>query len=213
MPIKACEPASVAKLILSLRWRISPPQTGALLRASNLPPQTSWLASSSKFDAFDCARFAMGRLRSEADTIERIAGMTIASTVRRGDLRNIAEPSQRFAQFARAISTINKFGQAFYVLAPEYPLTIQCQIPIVDQTEIAILRAIRDKLPDAQLKIAVRNGFSTPASACYDFMSLSICAICASTAGLSWTAFSVANWGGMAEFSTVRCRSKLATRL
>ena len=50
--------------------------------------------------------------------------MTIASTVRRGDLRNIAEPSQRFARFARAISTIDKFGQAFYVLAPEYPLPL-----------------------------------------------------------------------------------------
>src|SRR6185295_1828855 len=37
LPIKSCEPASVAKLILSLRWRNSPPPTGALLRASNLP--------------------------------------------------------------------------------------------------------------------------------------------------------------------------------
>jgi hypothetical protein len=156
---QSCEPASVAKLILSLWWRISPPQTGALLRASNLPPQTSWLASSSKFDAFDCARFDTERLRSEADTIGRIAGMTIASTVRRGDLRNIAEPSQRFAQFARAISTIDKFGQAFYVLAQEYPLTIQCQISIVDQTEMAVLRAIRDNIPDAQLKIAGAKWF------------------------------------------------------
>jgi len=177
MPIKSCEPASVAKLILSLRWRISPPQTGALLRASNLPPQTSWLASSSKFDAFDCARFATERLRSEADTIGRIAGMTIASTVRRGDLRNIAEPSQRFAQFARPISTIDKFGQAFYVLAQEYPLTIQCQIPIVDQAEMSILRAIRDNIPDANSRSPVRNDFGTLASVCHDFMSLSICAI------------------------------------
>ena len=80
--------------------------------------------------------------------------MTIASRVRRGDLRNIAEPSQRFARFARAISTIDKFGQAFYLLAPEYPLTIRCQIPIVDQTETAILRAIRDSMPSRQLEIA-----------------------------------------------------------
>ena len=94
----------------------------------------------------------MGRLRSEADTIERIAGMTIASRVRRGDLRNIAEPSHRFARFARAISTIDKFGQAFYVLAQEYPLTIQCQIPIVaDRDGHSALSATTSQTP---LKIA-----------------------------------------------------------
>src|SRR5690348_12047167 len=118
------------------------------------------------------ARFARGRLRSEADTIRAIAGMTIASRVRRGDLRNIAEPSHRFARFARAISTIDKFGQAFYVLAPEYPLTIQCQIPIVGQTEIAILRRPRQH-PRRHLRSPVRNDFGTLARACHDFISLS----------------------------------------
>jgi hypothetical protein len=44
-----------------------------------------------EFDAFDCARFATLRLRSEAE--ETIAGVTIASRMRRGDLRNIAELS------------------------------------------------------------------------------------------------------------------------
>jgi hypothetical protein len=86
------------------------------------------------------------------------------------------------------------------VLAPEYPRTIQCQIPIVDQDEKAILRAIRDSIPDTNSRSPVRNDFGTLAGACYDFMSLSICAICASTADLSWTVFPVANWGGMAEF-------------
>jgi len=46
----------------------------------------------------------------------------------------------------------------------------------------------------------VRNDFGTLPGACFDFMTLSICANRASTADLSWTVFPVANWGGVAEF-------------
>ena len=49
-------------------------------------------------------------------------------------------------------------------------------------------------------RLAVRNDFGTLPGACYDFMSLSICANPSSTANLSWTVFPVANWGGLAEF-------------
>src|SRR6516162_9730717 len=50
-------------------------------------------------------------------TIRATAWVTMASTVRCGDLRNMAEPSQRMAiaRFARKISAIAKCGQAFYV--------------------------------------------------------------------------------------------------
>jgi porin len=48
-------------------------------------------------------------------------------------------------------------------------------------------------------RIPVRNDFGTLPGACYDFMSLSICANRASTADLAWTVFPVANWGGVAE--------------
>jgi porin len=48
-------------------------------------------------------------------------------------------------------------------------------------------------------RIPVRNDFGTLPGACFDFMSLSICANRASTADLAWTVFPVANWGGMAE--------------
>lgn len=49
-------------------------------------------------------------------------------------------------------------------------------------------------------RIPVRGDFGTLPGACFDFMSLSICANRASTADLSWTVFPVANWGGVAEF-------------
>jgi porin len=49
-------------------------------------------------------------------------------------------------------------------------------------------------------RIPVRNDFGTLPGACFDFMSLSICANRASTADLAWTVFPVANWGGVAEF-------------
>ena len=49
-------------------------------------------------------------------------------------------------------------------------------------------------------RIPVRGDFGTVPGACFDFMSLSICANRASTADLSWTVFPVANWGGVAEF-------------
>jgi porin len=49
-------------------------------------------------------------------------------------------------------------------------------------------------------RLPVRNDFGTLPGACFDFMSLSICANRASTADLSWTVFPAANWGGMAEF-------------
>jgi porin len=48
-------------------------------------------------------------------------------------------------------------------------------------------------------RLAVRNDFGTLPGACYDFMSLSICANRASTADLAWTVFPVANWGGVAQ--------------
>jgi porin len=49
-------------------------------------------------------------------------------------------------------------------------------------------------------RIPVRKDFGTLPGACFDFMSLSICANRASTADLAWTVFPVANWGGVAEF-------------
>jgi porin len=49
-------------------------------------------------------------------------------------------------------------------------------------------------------RIPVRSDFGTLPGACFDFMSLSICANPSSTADLSWTVFPVANWGGVAEF-------------
>jgi len=49
-------------------------------------------------------------------------------------------------------------------------------------------------------RLPVRNDFGTLPGACFDFMSLSICANRASTADLSWTVFPAANWGGVAEF-------------
>ena len=49
-------------------------------------------------------------------------------------------------------------------------------------------------------RIPVRNDFGTLPGACFDFMSLSICANPASTANLAWTVFPQANWGGVAEF-------------
>jgi porin len=49
-------------------------------------------------------------------------------------------------------------------------------------------------------RIPVRNDFGTLPGACFDFMSLSICANRASTADLAWTVFPVANWGAVAQF-------------
>jgi porin len=59
---------------------------------------------------------------------------------------------------------------------------------------------MRDDNVDVKVgRIPVRNDFGTLPGACFDFMSLSICANRASTADLSWTVFPLANWGGVGE--------------
>jgi hypothetical protein len=66
---------------------------------------------------FDCACFVTERLRSDLAkaTIRATAWLTMASRVWRGDLRNIAEPSQRMAiaRFARTISAIAQMRAGF----------------------------------------------------------------------------------------------------
>lgn len=49
-------------------------------------------------------------------------------------------------------------------------------------------------------RVAVRNDFGTLPGACFDFMSLSICANRSQTSNIAWTVFPLANWGGLAEF-------------
>src|SRR5262245_25459331 len=71
--------------------------------------EMSWRLPGSSI-LFDCAWFVTERLRSNPAKakIRATAWVTRASRVRRGDLRNMAEPSQRMAiaRFARTISAI-----------------------------------------------------------------------------------------------------------
>jgi len=60
-------------------------------------------------------------------------------------------------------------------------------------------------------RLPVRNDFGTLPGACYDFMSLSICANRASTADLAWTVFPVANWAALRSSRfQARCPSRSA---
>jgi hypothetical protein len=85
----------------------------AISRARKLPPRArvkQRCRGGCPAVRFDCACFVTQRLRSNPAkaSIRATAWVTMASRVRRGDLRNIAEPSQRMAiaRFARTISAI-----------------------------------------------------------------------------------------------------------